>query len=53
MNCQQICKISRKDLTKVKTFQKVLGSYFFLKHPVHLHTWLRWPSNSVGILKRV
>jgi len=29
MNCQQICKISRKKTTKVKIFWKVLGGYFF------------------------
>jgi len=35
MNCQQIYKISRKkDLIEVKIFQKVLGGYYFLKHPV-------------------
>jgi len=35
MNCQQICKISRKKtLTKVKIFQKVLEGATFLKHPV-------------------
>ena len=35
MNCQQICKISRKKgLTEVKIFQKVLGGGYFLKHPV-------------------
>ena len=34
MNCQQICKISRKKTQlKVKIFQKVLGgATFFLKH---------------------
>ena len=34
MNCQQICKISRKALIEVKIFQKVLG-VTFLKHPVY------------------
>ena len=29
MNCQQICKISRKALIEVKIFQKVLEGYFF------------------------
>jgi len=36
MNCQQICKISRRDLTEVKILQKLLGGYFFLKHPVQI-----------------
>ena len=35
MNCQQICKISHKDITEVKIFLKVLGgATFFLIHPV-------------------
>jgi len=33
INCQQICKISRKDLTELKIFLKVLGATF-LRHPV-------------------
>ena len=36
MNCQQICKFSRKkDLTKVKIFQNILGATF-LKLPVYI-----------------
>jgi len=41
MNCQQICKISRKDLTEVKIFQKVLGGgqLLFIKtfHTADIH----------------
>jgi len=34
MNCQLICKISRKkDLTEVKIFQKVLGGLLFSETP--------------------
>jgi len=34
MNCQQICKISRrKYLTTVKIFQKVLGGLLFIEAP--------------------
>ena len=38
MNCQQICKILRKDLTEVKILQKVLGGggYFFSETPFTL-----------------
>jgi len=35
MNCQQICENSPKKTSEVKIFQKVLGGYIFLKHPVH------------------
>ena len=41
MNCQQICKISRKkDSTEVKIFQKVLGGeLLFIKtlHTADIH----------------
>ena len=48
MNCQQICKISlKKNLTKVKIFQKVLGGAAFLKHLVYYSTNNNsWPGNS-------
>jgi len=36
MNCQQICKILRKDLTEVKILQKVWGGYFFSETPFTL-----------------
>jgi len=30
-----LTNFTQKDLTEVKILQKVLGGYFFLKHPVH------------------
>ena len=50
INCQQICKFhGERLLTEVKIFQKVLGGYFCLKHPVQsdyiVNNVLRWPQN--------
>ena len=38
MNCQQICKISRKkDITEVKIFQKFYGGGYFFETPCMSH----------------
>jgi len=57
MNCQQICKISRKKATEVKIFKKNLGAYFFETlcicttacfaniFPLRSHSWyIKWPT---------
>jgi len=35
MNCQQICKISRKRLNRSENISKCFRGYFLLKHPVY------------------